>query len=77
MCTSNSPSLPSAECSGPHGVSAVSQLEEELVQVDKINTQLQLSVSDLRLKLRAKEEEIRKEVQKVSTCTPHTAVLMV
>lgn len=40
------------------------------MQVDKINTQLQLSASDLRLKLRAKEEEIRKEVQKVSTYSP-------
>lgn len=67
MCTCKSPSLPAAECSAPHRVSAAPQLEEELVQVDKINTQLQLSASDLRLKLRAKEEEIRKEVQKVST----------
>lgn len=45
--------------------------------MDKTNAQLQLSASDLRLKLRAKEEEIRKEAQKVSACTPHTAVLMV
>lgn len=53
----------------PHGghVSALSQLEDELVQLDKSNSQLQLSVSELRLRLRAKEGELRKEMQKVST----------
>lgn len=58
-----------AEYSGPQRsrVSALSQLEEELLLLDRSNTQLQLTVSDLRLKLRAKEAAIRRELQKVST----------
>lgn len=61
-----------AEYSGPQRgrVSALSQLEEELLLLDRSNTQLQLTISELRLKLRAKDAELRKEMQKVSTCPP-------
>lgn len=67
-----------AEHSGPHrcGVSALSQLEEELLLLDRSNTQVQLTVSELRLKLRAKEAEIRKEMQKVSTYSPPHSCLL-
>lgn len=37
------------------------------MQVDKSNTQLRLTVSDLRLKLRTRDKEMHKEMQKVST----------
>lgn len=56
------------QCWQWRAVSAVGQLEEELVQVDKSNTQLKLTVSDLRLRLRTRDKEMQKEMQKVSTC---------
>ncbi len=37
------------------------------MQIDKSNTQLKLTVSDLRLKLRTKDKEMHKEMQKVCT----------
>ncbi|XP_070759353.1 cilia- and flagella-associated protein 57 isoform X2 [Enoplosus armatus] len=39
-------------------------LQEELVQIDKSNTQLKLTVSELRLRLRTRDKEMRKEMQK-------------
>lgn len=36
------------------------------MQTDKSNTQLNLTVSDLKLKMRAKDMELRKETRKVS-----------
>lgn len=38
------------------------------MQIDKSNTQLKLTVSDLRLRLRTRDKEMQKEMQKVSTC---------
>lgn len=38
------------------------------MQIDKSNTQMKLTVSDLRLKLRTRDKEMQKEMQKVSTC---------
>ena len=37
------------------------------MQIDKSNTQLRLTVSDLRLKVKARNKEVHKEMQKVST----------
>lgn len=37
------------------------------MQIDRSNTQLKLTVSDLRLKLRTKDKEMHKEMLKVST----------
>lgn len=54
-------------CSVDSDVSPVRQLEEELVQMDKSNTQLKLSVSELRLRLRTRDKEMHKEMLKVST----------
>ncbi|XP_060897415.1 cilia- and flagella-associated protein 57 [Labrus mixtus] len=39
-------------------------LEEELVQTDNSNTQLKLTVSELRLKLRTRDKEMQKDMQK-------------
>lgn len=37
------------------------------MQMDKSNTQLRLTVSDLRLKVKARNKEVHKEMQKVRT----------
>lgn len=37
------------------------------MQIDKSNTQLKLSVTELKLKLRSRDKEMQKEMQKVST----------
>ncbi|XP_053172243.1 cilia- and flagella-associated protein 57 [Scomber japonicus] len=49
----------------------IHQLEEELVQMDKSNTQLKLVVSDLKLKLRTRDKEMSKEMQKVKDMETH------
>ncbi|XP_033977740.1 cilia- and flagella-associated protein 57 [Trematomus bernacchii] len=49
----------------------IHQLQEELVQIDKSNTQLKLSVSELRLKLRTRDKEMHKEAQKVKDLETH------
>ncbi|KAK5934651.1 hypothetical protein CgunFtcFv8_015028 [Champsocephalus gunnari] len=49
----------------------IHQLQEELVQIDKGNTQLKLSVSELRLKLRTRDKEMHKEAQKVKDLETH------
>ncbi|KAK5913161.1 hypothetical protein CesoFtcFv8_002970 [Champsocephalus esox] len=49
----------------------IHQLQEELVQIDKVNTQLKLSVSELRLKLRTRDKEMHKEAQKVKDLETH------
>ncbi|XP_069559333.1 cilia- and flagella-associated protein 57 [Brachyistius frenatus] len=49
----------------------IHELEEELVQIDKSNTQLKLTVSDLRLKLRTRDAEMNKEMQKGKDLETH------
>ncbi|KAM7402726.1 hypothetical protein PAMP_017940 [Pampus punctatissimus] len=49
----------------------IHQLEEELVQMDKSNTQLKLITSDLKLKLRTRDKEMHKEMQKVKDLEMH------
>ncbi|XP_040890430.1 cilia- and flagella-associated protein 57 [Toxotes jaculatrix] len=49
----------------------IRQLEEELVQTDKSNTQLKLTVSELRLKLRSRDKEMHKEMQKAKDLETH------
>ncbi|KAF1391148.1 hypothetical protein PFLUV_G00038910 [Perca fluviatilis] len=49
----------------------IHQLEEELMQIDQSNTQLKLAVSDLRLKLRTRDKEMHKEMQKVKDLETH------
>ncbi|XP_015249885.1 PREDICTED: cilia- and flagella-associated protein 57 [Cyprinodon variegatus] len=41
------------------------KLEEEVAGITKSNTQLKLTTSDLRLKLKTKDKEVQKELQKV------------
>ncbi|XP_053723695.1 cilia- and flagella-associated protein 57 isoform X1 [Synchiropus splendidus] len=47
------------------------QLEEELMQMNKSNTQLKLCVSELKLKLRTKEQEVDKEKLKMKELLVH------
>ncbi|XP_071351144.1 cilia- and flagella-associated protein 57 isoform X2 [Trachinotus anak] len=49
----------------------IHQLEEELVQTVKSNSQLKLTVSDLRLKLRTRDKEMHAEMQKVNDLETH------
>uniref|UniRef100_A0A3Q1GAY0 Cilia and flagella associated protein 57 n=1 Tax=Acanthochromis polyacanthus TaxID=80966 RepID=A0A3Q1GAY0_9TELE len=49
----------------------IRQVCEALVQTDKSNAQLQLTVSDLRLKLRTRDKELHKEMQKVNDMETH------
>ncbi|XP_034550436.1 cilia- and flagella-associated protein 57 isoform X2 [Notolabrus celidotus] len=49
----------------------IHQLEEDLVQIDNSNTQLKVTVSDLRLKLKTRDKEMQKEVQKVKDLETH------
>ncbi|XP_019942091.1 cilia- and flagella-associated protein 57 [Paralichthys olivaceus] len=49
----------------------IRQLQEELVQTDSSNTQLKLTVSDLRLKLRTRDKEMHKEMQNVKDLEIH------
>ncbi|KAM9364883.1 cilia- and flagella-associated protein 57 [Pholidichthys leucotaenia] len=43
----------------------IHQLQEELIQKDKSNSQLKLTISELSVKLRTREKELHKEMQKV------------
>uniref|UniRef100_A0A3B5B8N2 Cilia and flagella associated protein 57 n=1 Tax=Stegastes partitus TaxID=144197 RepID=A0A3B5B8N2_9TELE len=45
--------------------------QEALFQTEKSNTQLQLTVSDLRLKLKTRDKEMHKEMQKVTDLETH------
>ncbi|XP_034441489.1 cilia- and flagella-associated protein 57 [Hippoglossus hippoglossus] len=49
----------------------IRQLQEELVQTDQSNTQLKLTVSDLKLKLRTRDKEMQKEMQKLKDLEIH------
>ncbi|CAI5689000.1 cilia- and flagella-associated protein 57 isoform X2 [Oreochromis niloticus] len=49
----------------------ISQLEEELIQTDKSNAQLKLTVSELKLKLKTRDKEMCKESQKVKDLETH------
>ncbi|KAF0035418.1 hypothetical protein F2P81_013176 [Scophthalmus maximus] len=49
----------------------IQQLEGELVQTNESNTQLKLAVSDLRLKLRTRDKEMHKEMQRVKDLETH------
>uniref|UniRef100_A0AAQ5YVD9 EML-like second beta-propeller domain-containing protein n=1 Tax=Amphiprion ocellaris TaxID=80972 RepID=A0AAQ5YVD9_AMPOC len=49
----------------------IHQVCEALVQTDKSNAQLQLTVSDLGLKLRTRDKELHKEMQKVKDMETH------
>ncbi|XP_030585789.1 cilia- and flagella-associated protein 57 [Archocentrus centrarchus] len=49
----------------------IHQLEEELIQTDKSNTQLKLIVSELRLKLKTRDKEMHNERQKVRDLETH------
>ncbi|XP_058487898.1 cilia- and flagella-associated protein 57 [Solea solea] len=49
----------------------IHQLQEELVQSQKSNTQLKLTVTDLRLKLTTRDKEMHKEMQKVKDLETH------
>lgn len=51
-----------------HFVSSVLQLEAKLVEMDKSNTQLKLTVTNLNLRVRTGNKEMQREMQKVSTC---------
>lgn len=58
------------QCDNDHQqtcVCLVPQLEEELLQLDKTNTQLKLSISDLKLQRRSRDKETRTERQRVSS----------
>lgn len=44
------------------------------MQIDKSNTQLKLTVSDLRLRLKTRDKEMQKEMQKVSPCPALTSL---
>uniref|UniRef100_A0A3P8R8K1 EML-like second beta-propeller domain-containing protein n=1 Tax=Astatotilapia calliptera TaxID=8154 RepID=A0A3P8R8K1_ASTCA len=52
-------------------ISRVRQLEEELIQTDKSNAQLKLTVSELKLKLKTRDKEMCKESQKVKDLETH------
>lgn len=49
----------------------IQKLEEELVQTGKHNTQLKLTTSELRLKLKTKDREMYKELQKSKDLETH------
>lgn len=51
-----------------HFVSSVLQLEAKLVEMDKSNTQLKLTVTNLNLRVKTGNKEMQREMQKVSTC---------
>lgn len=50
------------------GFFSVSQLEAKLVEMDKSNTQLKLTVTNLNLRVKTGNKEMQREMQKVSTC---------
>ncbi|XP_037831258.1 cilia- and flagella-associated protein 57 isoform X3 [Kryptolebias marmoratus] len=58
------PPNPAVKATGCKAEKSDKKLEEQLVEMDRNNSQLKLAVSDLRLKLRTKEKELHKEIQK-------------
>lgn len=44
-------------------------MEGELKEFHKTNTQLELKIAELNLKLKTKDKEMHKEMRKVSMCT--------
>ncbi len=44
-------------------------MEGELKEFHKTNTQLELKIAELNLKLKTKDKELHKEMRKVSMCT--------